>query len=95
MMLHHCSDKPKIKIQKFTKLIKSARIDLLKVNIIALLLSGVSIVADYQFTLYSASTLAACSIAAALRGLGLDGQLPRLHELTRIDLVNTTLVHFT
>ncbi|XP_075972768.1 cyclin D [Anticarsia gemmatalis] len=41
---------------------------------------------DYEFTLYSASTLASCSIAAALRGLGLDGHLPRLHELTRIDL---------
>ncbi|XP_026746809.1 G1/S-specific cyclin-D3 [Trichoplusia ni] len=41
---------------------------------------------DYEFTLYSASTLASCSIAAALRGLGLDGHLSRLHELTRIDL---------
>ncbi|XP_021193350.3 G1/S-specific cyclin-D3 [Helicoverpa armigera] len=41
---------------------------------------------DYEFTLYSASTLASCSIAAALRGLGLDGHLARLHELTRIDL---------
>ncbi|CAH4033541.1 G1/S-specific cyclin-D3 [Pieris rapae] len=43
-------------------------------------------VRDYEFTLYSASTLAACSIAAALRGLELDGHLPRLHELTGIDL---------
>ncbi|CAK1551690.1 unnamed protein product [Leptosia nina] len=43
-------------------------------------------VRDYEFTLYSASTLAACSIAAALRGLGLDGHLPRLHDLTGIDL---------
>ncbi|XP_026765108.2 G1/S-specific cyclin-D3 [Galleria mellonella] len=41
---------------------------------------------DYEFTLYSASTLASCSIAAALRGLGLDGHLQRLHQLTRIDL---------
>ncbi|KAL0883791.1 hypothetical protein ABMA27_015883 [Loxostege sticticalis] len=41
---------------------------------------------DYQFTLYSASTLAACSIAAALRGLTLDGHLARLQELTRTDL---------
>ncbi|XP_050677145.1 G1/S-specific cyclin-D3 [Leptidea sinapis] len=41
---------------------------------------------DYEFTLYSASTLASCSIAAALRGLGLDGHLQRLHELTGIDL---------
>ncbi|XP_013185830.1 G1/S-specific cyclin-D3 [Amyelois transitella] len=41
---------------------------------------------DFTFTLQSASTLAACAVAAALRGLGLDGQLQRLHELTRIDL---------
>ncbi|XP_072941467.1 G1/S-specific cyclin-D3 [Epargyreus clarus] len=41
---------------------------------------------DYEFTLYSASTLASCSIATALRGLGLDGHLQRLHELTGIDL---------
>lgn len=41
---------------------------------------------DYEFTLYPASTLASCSIAAALRGLGLDGHLSRLHELTGIDL---------
>ncbi|XP_068627851.1 G1/S-specific cyclin-D3 [Battus philenor] len=41
---------------------------------------------DYEFTLHSASTLASCSIAAALRGLGLDGHLSRLHELTGIDL---------
>lgn len=41
---------------------------------------------DYEFTLYSASTLASSSIAAALRGLGLSGHLPRLHELTGIDL---------
>lgn len=47
-----------------------------------------SFVVDYEFTLYSASTLASCSIAAALRGLDLDGHLPRLHELTRIDLVS-------
>ncbi|XP_023950071.1 G1/S-specific cyclin-D3 [Bicyclus anynana] len=40
---------------------------------------------DIEFTLYSASTLASCSIAAALRGLGHDGQLTRLHELTGID----------
>lgn len=51
------------------------------------LMDGVFVV-DYEFTLYSASTLASCSIAAALRGLGLDGHLPRLHELTRIDLVS-------
>ncbi|XP_034825629.1 G1/S-specific cyclin-D3 [Maniola hyperantus] len=41
---------------------------------------------DYEFTLYSASTLASCSIAAALRGLAHDGHLPRLHDLTGIDL---------
>ncbi|XP_028028459.1 G1/S-specific cyclin-D3-like [Bombyx mandarina] len=41
---------------------------------------------DYEFTLYSSSTLAACSIAAALRGLEHDGYLSRLQELTRIDL---------
>ncbi|XP_063379902.1 G1/S-specific cyclin-D3 [Cydia fagiglandana] len=41
---------------------------------------------DYEFMLYSASTLAACSIAAALRGLSLDGHLARLHDLTGIDL---------
>ncbi|CAG4940424.1 G1/S-specific cyclin-D3 [Colias croceus] len=41
---------------------------------------------DYEFTLYSASTLASSSIAAALRGLGVDGHLPRLHDLTGIDL---------
>ncbi|CAH2091839.1 unnamed protein product [Euphydryas editha] len=41
---------------------------------------------DYEFTLYPASTLASCSIAAALRGLGLDGHLSRLHDLTGIDL---------
>ncbi|KAI5641948.1 G1/S-specific cyclin-D3 [Phthorimaea operculella] len=41
---------------------------------------------DYEFTLHSASTLAACSIAAALRGLGLDGHLQRLRDLTGIDL---------
>ncbi|OWR53350.1 G1/S-specific cyclin-D3 [Danaus plexippus] len=41
---------------------------------------------DYEFTLYSASTLASCCIAAALRGLEQDGQLQRLHELTGIDL---------
>lgn len=40
---------------------------------------------DYQFSMYSASTLASGSIAAALRGLGLCGQLERLHELTGID----------
>ncbi|XP_026313828.1 G1/S-specific cyclin-D3 [Hyposmocoma kahamanoa] len=41
---------------------------------------------DYEFTLYSASTLACCSIAAALRGLGLDGHLDTLRDLTGIDL---------
>ncbi|XP_014354693.1 G1/S-specific cyclin-D3 [Papilio machaon] len=41
---------------------------------------------DYEFTLYSASTLACCSIAAALRGLCMDGHLPRLRDLTGIDL---------
>lgn len=45
-------------------------------------------VTDYEFTLYPASTLASCSIAAALRGLGVDGHLSRLHELTGIDSVN-------
>ncbi|KAG7305235.1 hypothetical protein JYU34_009274 [Plutella xylostella] len=40
---------------------------------------------DYGFTLYSPSTLAAGCVAAALRGLGLDGHLPRLTELTRVD----------
>lgn len=57
-----------------------------------MLLIHVSIVADYQFTLYSASTLAACSIAAALRGLTLDGHLARLQELTRTDLVSYHLL---
>ncbi|GBP17044.1 hypothetical protein EVAR_8116_1 [Eumeta japonica] len=47
---------------------------------------GVSHPIDYEFSLHSASTLASCSIAAALRGLGLPGHLDRLHELTGIDL---------
>lgn len=48
-------------------------------------------VTDYEFTLYSASTLACCSIAAALRGLCMDGHLPRLRDLTGIDLVSENI----
>ncbi|CAG9563571.1 unnamed protein product [Danaus chrysippus] len=56
--------------------------------VLSLLLRGIDekSLNDYEFTLYSASTLASCCIAAALRGLEQDGQLQRLHELTGIDL---------
>lgn len=53
---------------------------------------------DYQFTMYTASTLAAASIAAALQGLEwgtranvpLSDLLARLHCLTGVEQVNIT-----